>query len=222
MAEGRGPKLAVCDPQRSLTYSELLEASARVGSVLSQFGVQPENRIALVLFDSVEFPILFWGAVRVGIVPVLLNTRLMADQYRFMLEDSRARVVVGSPLLLPVIEEAARSLNSVRAILVAGPGPTALPNFNELLAAAAPAPAARTSPDEVAYWLYSSGTTGYPKGVMHVHSTPRYISQFCGQGRIGLRETDVTFSAAKLYFAYGLSNSLSSAHEGKSTIFSGQ
>jgi len=208
VAEGRGDRAAVCDPQRTLTYGELLRCAARIGTVLARFGVEPENRVALVLLDSVEFPILFWGAIRAGIVPVLLNTRLTADQYHYLLEDSRAKVVLVSAVLLPVIEEAARGVATVKAIIVVGCGPPALPSLDELLATAEPAPAARTCADEVAYWLYSSGTTGSPKGVMHVHSTPRLISQYCGQGRLGFREEDVSFSAPKLFFAYGLSNSL--------------
>jgi 4-hydroxybenzoate-CoA ligase len=153
VAEGRGDRAAVCDPQRTLTYGELLSCAARIGTVLARFGVEPENRVALVVLDSVEFPILFWGAIRAGIVPVLLNTRLTADQYHYLLEDSRAKVVLVSALLLPVIEEAARGVATVKAIIVVGFGPPALPSLDELLATAEPAPAARTCADEVAYWL---------------------------------------------------------------------
>jgi 4-hydroxybenzoate-CoA ligase len=206
--EGRGDKLAVCDPQRTLSYRALLDAAARVGPMLARFGVEAENRVAFVLLDSVEFPILFWGSIRAGVVPVLLNTRLTADQYRFLLEDSRAKVVLVSALLLPVVEEGARDVATLKGIVVVGTGPSTLPNFDDLLAAEAPAPPANTFADEVAYWLYSSGTTGNPKGVMHVHTTPRNISQFVGQGRLGMREDDVCFSAPKLFFSYGLSNSL--------------
>ena len=206
--EGRGDKVAVCDPQRALTYSQLLDAAARVGPALARFGVEAENRVALVVFDTVDFPILFWGAIRSGIVPVLLNTRLTVDQYRFLLEDSRVKVVFVSAPLLSVIEEAARDVATLKTIVVVGPGPSTVPNLDDLLAAAAPAPPAATFADEVAYWLYSSGTTGNPKGVMHVHGTPRLIFQFVGRGRLGMREDDVCFSAPKLFFSYGLSNSL--------------
>src|SRR5450631_1801167 len=153
LAEGRGEKLAICDPERSLTYRQLLDAAARVGPALATFGVEAENRIALIVFDSLEFPILFWGAIRAGVVPVLLNTRLTADQYRFLLEDSRSKVVLVSAPLLPLIEEAARGVATLKAIIVVGAGPSTLPNLDDLLAAAAPAPAANTFADEVAYWL---------------------------------------------------------------------
>ncbi len=209
VAEGRGDKTAFIDPFRNLTYAELRDAAARVGPMLAHLGVDPEDRIALVLLDTVDFPILFWGAVRAGVVPVLLNTRLTADQYRYLLEDSRAKIAFVSAALLPVVQEAAHDLPSLRGIVVVGGGPDNIPRFDTLLATenegAAPA---RTCADEVAYWLYSSGTTGHPKGVMHVHSSPMIMAQTAGVSRIGYREDDVVFSAAKLFFAYGIGNSM--------------
>jgi 4-hydroxybenzoate-CoA ligase len=209
VAEGRGDKTAFIDPSRNLTYAELSNAAARIGPVLARLGIEQENRIALVLLDTVEFPILFWGAVRAGVVPVLLNTRLTADQYRYLLEDSRAKAVFVSTALLPVIEEAALGLASLQAIVVVGGGPTSMPRLDRLLAAenelAAPA---KTCADDIAFWLYSSGTTGMPKGVMHVHSSPKVMAKNAGQRRIGYREDDLVFSAAKLFFAYGISNAM--------------
>ena len=208
VAAGLGDKAAVCETDRCLSYRELLDGASRVGSLLGSLGVERENRIACVLFDTIEYPLLFWGAVRAGIVPVLLNTRLTAEQYRYMLEDSRAKVVFVSAPLASVIAEAARGLDSLRAIVVVDPNDVSGDGFGALLANAALAPAASTCADEVAFWLYSSGTTGPPKGVMHVHSTPRTVAELCGRGRIGCREDDVSFSAAKMFFAYGLSNSM--------------
>lgn len=209
VAEGRGDKTAFIDPSRNLTYSELRDATARIGAMLARIGIEPENRIAMVLLDTVDFPIMFWGAIRAGIVPVLLNTRLNAEQYRFLLEDSRAKAVFVSAPLLPVVQEAARQVPSLRAVVVVGGGPEGVPRLEALLAAenegAAPA---RTCADEVAYWLYSSGTTGAPKGVMHVHSSMMLMARHAGQERIGIRENDLVFSAAKLFFSYGLGNSI--------------
>ena len=125
VAEGRGDKIAFIDPSRSLSYGELRDAAARVGPMLARLGVEQENRIALVLHDTVEFPILFWGAIRAGVVPVLLNTRLTADQYRYLLEDSRSKAVFVSTDLLPVIEEAAAELPHLRSIVAVGDGPSA-------------------------------------------------------------------------------------------------
>jgi 4-hydroxybenzoate-CoA ligase len=209
VTEGRGNKTAFIDPARNITYGELAHAVARVGPMLARFGVEPENRVALILLDTVDFPILFWGTIRAGIVPVLLNTRLTVDQYRYLLEDSRAKMAFVSAALLPDVQEAAKDLGTLKAVVVVGGGPTSVPRFDALLAAENEGSApAKTSADEVAFWLYSSGTTGMPKGVMHVHSTPRLLAQFSGQDRIGWRESDVTFSAAKMFFAYGLSNSI--------------
>jgi 4-hydroxybenzoate-CoA ligase len=209
VAEGRGDKTAFIDSSRNLTYGELRDAASRVGPMLARLGVEAENRVALCLLDTVDFPILFWGSVRAGVVPVLLNTRLTVDQYRYLLEDSRAKVAFVSSALLPAIQEAGAGLPHLRTIVVVGGGPAGVPRFDQLLAAenegAAPA---RTCADDVAYWLYSSGTTGMPKGVMHVHGSPRVMAQRAGVSRIGYREDDIVFSAAKLFFAYGIGNAM--------------
>ena len=209
VAEGLGDKTACIDPARNITYGELRNAAARIGPLLARLGIEPENRIALVLLDTVDFPILFWGAIRAGIIPVLLNTRLTADQYRYLLEDSRAKAVFVSTALLPTVQEAAKEVPTLRAVIVVGGGPDPMPRLDRLLSAENEGSApARTCADEVAYWLYSSGTTGMPKGVMHVHSTPMALARSSGQDRIGIREDDVVFSAAKLFFSYGLGNAI--------------
>jgi 4-hydroxybenzoate-CoA ligase len=207
--EGRGAKTAFVDPSRNVTYAELHDAVTRVGPMLARLGVERENRIAMILLDTVEFPILFWGAIRAGIVPVLLNTRLTADQYRHLLDDSRAKIAFVSTALLPVVQEAAKGLSTLKGLVVVGGGPDTVPRMDALLAGVNEhAPPANTCADEVAYWQYSSGTTGSPKGVMHVHSTPRTVAKAAGQDRIGIREDDVVFSAAKLFFSYGLGNAI--------------
>jgi 4-hydroxybenzoate-CoA ligase len=209
VAEGRGAKTAFIDPGRNLTYAELRDATARIGPMLARLGIEPENRIALVLLDTVEFPILFWGAIRAGVVPVLINTRLPVDQYRYLFADSRAKAVFVSTALLPVIQEAAIELPNLRTIVVVGGGPASVPRLDALLPAENEGSApARTCADDVAYWLYSSGTTGMPKGTMHVHSSPMVMAKSAGQRRIGYREDDIVFSAAKLFFSYGLGNAI--------------
>ena len=116
VAEGRGDKTAFIDGARNLTYGELRDAAARIGPMLLRMGIEPENRVALVLLDTVDFPILFWGAIRAGVVPVLVNTRLTVDQYRYLFEDSRAKAVFVSAALLPMVQEAAKDLPSLKQI----------------------------------------------------------------------------------------------------------
>ena len=219
VAEGRGEKTAFVDPSRHLTYSELCDSAARIGPMLARMGIEPENRIALVLLDTVDFPVLFWGAIRAGIVPVLVNTRLTVDQYRYLLEDSRAKAAFVSAALLPFIQEAAAELPNLKSIVVVGGGPTSVQRLDMLLAAENEGSApAKTCSDEVAYWLYSSGTTGMPKGTMHVHSTPMSIARTSGQTRIGFREDDIIFSPPKLFFAYGLGTMFCSTWVGATLV----
>ena len=209
VSEGRGGKTAFIDPSRNITYAELLDEVARVGPILARLGVERENRVALIALDTIDFPVLLWGTIRAGVVPVLLNTRLTVEQYRFLLEDSRAKVAFVSTALLPMIQEAAADLPALKAIVVIGGGPDTVPRFRALMASSDGRSApAKTCADEVAYWLYSSGTTGSPKGVMHVHSSPMIMARRAGQERIGIREDDLIFSAAKLFFSYGLGNAI--------------
>ena len=123
VAEGRGGKTACIDPSRNLTYGQLRDAAARVGPMLARFGVEPENRIAMILLDTVDFPILFWGAIRAGMVPIPLNTRLTAEQIRYVLEDSRAKIAFVSTALLPVVEEAAQGLPTLKRVVIEGVEP---------------------------------------------------------------------------------------------------
>lgn len=208
VAEGRADKPAFIDLDRTLTYGDLREAAARVGPMLTRLGVQRENRVAMILLDTVDFPILFWGAIRAGIVPIPLNTRLTADQYRYVLEDSRAKVLFVSEQLLEVAEEAGAGLDTLKCIVVVGKESGNRPRFDTLLEAEEPAAPADTRADEVAFWLYSSGTTGMPKGVMHVHSSPMKTAKTSGQGLLGIREDDVIHSVAKMSFSYGLGNAV--------------
>ena len=123
VAEGRGNKAAFVDASRAISYAQLHDAVARVGPALARFGVEPENRIAIILYDSIEFPILFWGAIRAGIVPVLLNTLLTEDQYHYLLADSRAKMAFVSAALLPIVQRAATDVPTLRQIVAVGDGP---------------------------------------------------------------------------------------------------
>ncbi|HTV88671.1 MAG TPA: benzoate-CoA ligase family protein [Stellaceae bacterium] len=203
--DGRGDRLAFADPWRQLTYRELAAASARFAAGLKAAGVEREQRIALVMLDTVDFPIAFWGAIRAGVVPVPINTLLPSDITGYILKDSRAAALVVSAPLLPALRAAARRL---KRVVVSSPDGCAGGFADFLAAGGADTPAAECSPDEVAFWLYSSGSTGNPKGVKHVHASLRATADTYGRQILEIRPDDLMFSVAKLFFAYGLGNSL--------------
>jgi 4-hydroxybenzoate-CoA ligase len=207
LREGRGGRLAFADPWRSLTYAELADASARFAAGLRAAGIERERRVALVMLDTVDFPIAFWGAMRAGVVPVPINTLLPPEAVGYILKDSRAAaLVVSAPLHAPLRTELDR-LGLDRVIVSAPDGEGG--DFGSCGdgSASHERPAA-SSPDEVAFWLYSSGSTGAPKGVKHVHSSLKATADTYGMQVLGIKPEDLMFSAAKLFFAYGLGNSM--------------
>ena len=194
---------------RVTTYGALCERANRAGNALKALGVQLEQRVLLCMLDTPDLPAVFWGAMKAGLVPVPVNTLLTTADYDYLLRDSRARVLVVSAALLPKLEPAVRGQPFLHSVVVAGgsvPGHVAL---DELLAQARPDldPAATTR-DDVAFWLYSSGSTGQPKGAIHLHGDLAETARLYGEGILGLRPDDVVFSAAKLFFAYGLGNAM--------------
>ena len=200
---GDGGRLAFRDPWRSLTYSELATETARFAGALLQAGVLREQRVVLLLQDTVDFPIAFWGTMRAGAVPVPINTLLTAETVGYILRDCRATAVVMSWGLVETLGAAVAAAGIGRVIVSSPDG------FGAFLAAGnADTAPAEVSPDEVAFWLYSSGSTGAPKGVRHVHSSLRFTADAYGARVLGIRPDDVMFSAAKAFHAYGLGNSL--------------
>jgi len=207
---GRADRLAYVDDVERLTFAELGERAARFGSALRGLGVDMEQRVLLAMLDSVDWPVAFLGAIRSGIVPVAVNTLLTTRDYEFMLADSRARALVVSAALLPVFEPLIGKLPFLRHVIVAGGETKGHCAFRDLVAGGDPsAPVAPTTRDDPCFWLYSSGSTGVPKGTVHVHSSPILTAELYARPILGMRESDVVFSAAKLFFAYGLGNSLS-------------
>src|SRR5262249_3073389 len=155
-------------------------------------------RIGLLLLDTVDFPVVFWGAIKAGVVPVCLNTLLTSEQYAYILGDCRAQALFVSRALLPVVQPCLGPLPCLRHIFVSGdePPPFALSLTGELGLQQQQATAADTVCDETAFWLYSSGSTGMPKGVRHVHTSPMETARLCGQQCLGVHCDDVIFSAA--------------------------
>jgi 4-hydroxybenzoate-CoA ligase len=211
VAEGRADKLAFIEAERALTYGQLQQQTCRFARLLTRLGLRREDRIAVAMLDTTDFPVAFLGAIRAGIVPIPLNTLLTSEQYAYMLADSRAKALVVSAALWPVLQPALAQAPDVGHVILAdGEATGAIIALKDALAAeSAEMILAPTHPDEPCFWLYSSGSTGNPKGVRHVHSSMSETARTFGRQVLQIREDDLVYSAAKLFFAYGLGNALS-------------
>ena len=202
LAEGRGGRAVFRSAGETLTYRDLAERVSRTGHALAGLGADIEHRVVLVLHDTPAFAATFWGAIKLGAVAVPLNTLMTPDEYAFILDDSRARIAVVEDALLPRLESARGRCRWLRAVV----GVTQL----EALAAGASSElaAAATIGEDIAYWGYTSGSTGRPKAAVHPHQDFLAAADLVGVGVFGLAPDDLVFSASKMYFAFGLGNSL--------------
>ncbi len=194
---------------RTLTYGALADESDRMASFYEHLGVRREDRALMIVLDQAEFPVIFWGSLKAGVIPVPLNTLLAADLYDVILRDSRAQVLFVSAVLYPVIEPILKDQPFLRhVVFIGGDAPAGCLDFASELAASEPRPMVDAQADESAFWLYSSGSTGKPKGVRHVHGSLQATADTYGAEVLGIAGDDIVFSAAKLFFAYGLGNGM--------------
>ena len=210
---GRGSRAAFVDDAGTLSYGQLDDRARRVAAGLRSLGIRREERVLLLMQDSNDWPASFLGAMYAGLVPVAVNTLLTADDYAYMLEHSRAQAALVSGALLPALSAAmTKSEHELQKVIVSRPVGPLQPiqaEFESFVRAHEPmAKAASTRADDPGFWLYSSGSTGRPKGTVHSHANPYWTAELYGKSVLSLREDDVCFSAAKLFFAYGLGNGL--------------
>src|SRR5437899_469849 len=207
VAEGRGASPAFLHEDRTLTYADVQELVNRTGNALLELGVEMETRVLMLCLDAPEFIGTFWGAIKIGAVPVPVNTLMRTADYLYFLGDSRAKVAVISAPLLAEAAPALVDAKRLKHVLVAGGNHGQFVSYEDRIAkASATLEAAPTSRDDAAFWQYSSGSTGFPKGAVHLHHDMVVCCETYGKQVLGIRPTDRVYSAAKLFFAYGLGN----------------
>ncbi|MGH7816397.1 MAG: benzoate-CoA ligase family protein, partial [Candidatus Binatia bacterium] len=194
----------------SYTFADLAARVNRCANVLTNLGLAQENRVMVCLLDTIDFPAVFLGAIKAGLVPIAVNTLLTTNDFDFMLQDSRAQALIVSEPLLSAFKPILNNQPFLKHVVLSGEKQSAHPLLANLMAQASTQfTAAPTRPDDACFWLYSSGSTGAPKGVVHVQTSMIRTAELYAQPILAIRESDVVFSAAKLFFAYGLGNALS-------------
>lgn len=215
LQDGRGSKPALYHQGQTYTYAQIAELANRVGNALLDLGIEQEQRVAMLLLDSPEFAAAFFGGMKIGAVPIPINTSLRPADYVYILNDSRAKVLLIHAEVWQTLQDVLSELKYLRHVVVVGLMQAGLQESATLhdfapwaQKASAELATAETSKDDSAFWLYSSGSTGFPKGCVHLHHDMVYCTEYYAKSVLNIQENDITFSAAKLYFAYGLGNNL--------------
>lgn len=209
--EGRADKVAIECGEVKVTHRQLFERVNQVGNGLRELGVRIEERVFLLLLDSPEFAVSFFGAIKIGAVPVPVNTLLKSADYQYMLNNSRARVAIVSDALVASIDAIPRGqLRYLETIIVVGgEARTGTLSFEKIAQKSSPVlQAESTGKDDAAFWLYSSGSTGHPKGCVHLQHDMVVSAERYAKSILNITDKDRCFSVAKLFFAYGLGNGL--------------
>ena len=205
----RGDKVAFIDARGSYTFGDVSVGVAKTAAGLGSLGLAPGDRVAICAVDSIEFVFSFLGAIKAGLVPIGLNTLFKAKDYEYILADSGAKAAIVSESIAPHFREAGKQIEWTGALIVIGTPHANEIGFSTLLLHGTRADYHPSSAGDIAFWLYSSGSTGRPKGAPHRHYSLVQTAQLFGQDTLGIRESDVVYSGAKLFFAYGLGNALS-------------
>jgi benzoate-CoA ligase len=206
----RPGKIAYIDERGSYSVADLAERVNRCANALTDLGLALEARVMVCLLDTIDFPSVFLGAIKAGLVPVAVNTLLTSSDFDFMLRDSRAQALIVSEPLLPAFEQILERQPFLKHVIVSGGNSSDHLELKDLVEKATKDfAAAPTRADDACFWLYSSGSTGTPKGVVHVQTSMIRTAELYAQPILGIQESDLVFSAAKLFFAYGLGNALS-------------
>ena len=209
IAQGRGGKVAIYYQNRKITYREVFENVNRTGNALKDLGIEIENRVLVILPDSPEFAYCFFGAIKIGAVAVPINPWMFAKDYEYLINDSRARAIVVHQSTLPEIEKIWHKTPYLKHILVVGKAQGKALPYETLIGQASDELAAeKTTKDDVCFWGYTSGSTGNPKGAVHLQHDMITITDLFVKPVLGMNETDLCFSASKMFFSYGLGNSL--------------
>ncbi len=209
IARGRGQKTAIYYLDQQFSYQDVFDRVNRSGNALRDLGLDIEQRVLLILPDCPEFAFSFFGAIKIGAVPIPVNPWMKSKDYQFLLEDSRSRVMIVHESALPEVEgiwDQPRYLKNV--IVVGKPRGRALSYESTIASASAELEAEPTSRDDIVMWNYTSGSTGFPKGAVHLQHDMITITDLFAKPVLGMRDDDICFSASKLFFSYGLGNSL--------------